>query len=582
MNRLLVFIFMITTVHTTVAQSNTVKFVGKSSHEKIGKDERFTVTFTINARGQSFRPPENIEEHFMVLVGPNQSLQSTMTNQGFETTMKVSYTLRPKSAGTYTLAPARIMVGGSPQQSNSITIEVVEGKTQAEDPNDPEVLVKSLSWMKALLSRTEVFVGEPIGVNYKLYSKTGVSGPRFESEPNFKGFITENIDLERVEQRREFIDNEQVLTAVVRSFLLFPQQPGNYESLTIPVTIPTNVQIQRRDSWFGNVTQRVENQTQMFFPAIKVKPLPVSGRPDDFGGGVGRFALSVDANRTSLDADQSLTITVTLKGEGNLRLVDAPKLELPSVFEAYDPKTSSRFRVVDGTLKGSITAEYLLIPRYSGEYEIPALRFSYFDPQSKSYKVITTEPISIEVTGDKRRADVIGSGAAAGNERADLLSKDIMFIKTTPTRFYKDRLPIIQTSWYWVVWVLTLLLLPIVWFLRNLVFKHRNARNTHVRRAERKVSQLLKEAAQEQTPSAQGNLLHKAMEIYFSARLKINTSDLSKERLRIASDVAFGETYTNEWMGLYESLETIQYGGSSGSANVEQVDNIIKKAKEWG
>ncbi len=582
MHRFLTFFIVLVAANIAVAQSSSVKFVGKASHETIGKDERFTITYTINSRGQSFRPPENMDEHFMVLVGPNQSLQSTMTNQGFQATMTVSYTLRPKTTGTFTMTPARVMVGGTPHQSNAISIEVVEGKTQAEDPNDPEVLVKKLSWMKALLSRTEVFVGEPISVNYKLYSKTGVSAPRYELEPNFKGFIAENIDIERVEQKREFIDNEQVLTAVVRSFLLFPQQPGNYDAQTIPVTIPTNVQVQRRDSWFGSVTQRVDNNTHIYFPSIKVKPLPVADRPDDFSGGVGRFTLSIEANRTSLDADQSLTVTITLKGEGNMRLIDIPKLDLPSVFEAYDPRINTRLRVSDGTLKGTKVAECLLIPRYSGTFEIPALRFSYFDPKSKRYKEETTEPITIEVTGDKRKADaVLNDGAAGGSERADLLSKDIMFIKTAPAKLKRDTQPIIQKTWYWMLWILSLLMIPAIWMVRNLLFKQRNARNTRMRKAERQVTQLIKQAIQASSDAQRGKLLHKAMETYFSARLNINTSDLSKDRLREASMQAFGGDFTEEWMAIYESLESLQYSGTGASTSIEHVENTIKQAREW-
>lgn len=563
------------------AQGSGVKFVGKASHESIGTDDRFTITYTLNARGQSFRPPENMEDHFMVLVGPNQSFQSTMTSRGFETSMQVSYTLRAKSEGTFELGPARVMVGGTPHASNSISIKVVKGSTQEKDPNDPEVLAAQLSWMKAILNRTEVFVGEPINVNYKLYSKTGVSGPRFESEPNFKGFITENIELGQIEQKREFIDNEQVLTAVIKSFLLFPQQPGNYDSQKIPVIIPTNVQVQRRDSWFGSMTQRVDNNTHVTIPAIKVKPLPVTGRPDDFSGGVGKFSLEISVDKTTLEADQSLSVKVTLSGEGNMRLVDVPALELPTVFETYDPRTTSRLNVVGGTLKGSKSAEYLLIPRYSGTYEIPALTFSYFNPKTKQYSEARTEPITIVVTGDKKRSDVVGGLSAGGKERVDMMSRDIMFIKTSTPSFQRERYPVIESAWFWILWVLGILLFPVAWLLRNIIFKQRLARNTRLRKAERKADRLLQEASQLQDVAHKGDKLHKAIEVYFAAYLKINTSDLSNEQLRLRSNEVFGEAFTKEWVQVYESLEALQYGGTSVDVSVERVKTMINKAKEW-
>ncbi|MCH8546192.1 MAG: BatD family protein [Cryomorphaceae bacterium] len=563
------------------AQGSGVKFVGKTSHESIGTDDRFTITYTLNARGQSFRPPENMEDHFMVLVGPNQSFQSTMTSRGFETTMQVSYTLRAKAEGNFELGPARVMVGGTPHSSNGLSIKVVKGSTQEKDPNDPEVLAAQLSWMKAILNRTEVYVGEPINVNYKLYSKTGVSGPRFESEPNFKGFITENIDLGQIEQNREFIDNEQVLTAVIKSFLLFPQQPGNYDAQKIPVTIPTNVQVQRRDSWFGSMTQRVDNKTHVTIPAIKVKPLPVSGRPDDFSGGVGKFALDISVDKTTLDADQSLTVKITLSGEGNMRLVDVPSLELPSVFETYDPRTSSRLRVADGTLKGSKSAEYLLIPRYSGTYEIPALTFSYFNPKTKQYNEVQTQPITIEVTGDKKRSDVAGGMSVGGKERVDMMSRDIMFIKTFTPNFQRESCPVIESAWYWVLWILGVLLFPLAWILRNIIFKKRLARNTRLRKAERLADRLLTEAAKLENASLRGDKLHKAIEVYFAAYLKISTSDLSNEQLRARSNQVFGEAFTREWMQVYEALEALQYGGTSVDVSVDRVKTMINKAKEW-
>lgn len=581
MTRLFIYLFGFVLLSSGgVAQGSGVKFVGKASHESIGTDDRFTITYTLNARGQSFRPPENMEDHFMVLVGPNQSFQSTMTSRGFETTMQVSYTLRAKSEGTFELGPARVIVGGTPHASNSISVVVVKGSTLEKDPNDPEVLAAQLSWMKAILNRTEVFVGEPINVNYKLYSKTGVSGPRFESEPNFKGFITEHIDLGQIEQKREFIDNEQVLTAVIKSFLLFPQQPGNYDSQKIPVTIPTNVQVQRRDSWFGSMTQRVDNNTHVTIPAIKVKPLPVSGRPEDFSGGVGKYDLDISVDKTTLDADQSLSVKITLSGEGNMRLVDVPALELPSVFETYDPRTSSRLNVAGGTLKGSKSAEYLLIPRYSGTYEIPALTFSYFNPKTKQYSEARTEPITIEVTGDKKRSEVVGP-SAGGKERVDMMSRDIMFIKTSTPNFQSERCPVIESAWYWVLWVLGILLFPIAWLLRNIIFKQRLARNTKLKKAERMAERLLQEASKQQDTASKGDKLHKAIEVYFAAHLRINTSDLSNEQLRTKSKDVFGEGFTEEWMRVYESLEALQYGGTSVDVSVDRVKTMINKAKEW-
>ncbi|MCC5915690.1 MAG: protein BatD [Cryomorphaceae bacterium] len=576
-----VFLFLVSPV---IAQ-NEIRFVGKASANKVGTEEKVTITYTLNDRGQSFRPPENLDENFIVLTGPNQSIQSTMTNHGFQTTLSVSYALRPKNPGKFTLGPARVMVKGAPQLSNPIEIEVVSGRTKQADPNDPEQLAKTLSWIKAILNKTTVYVGEPIRVNYKLYFKSGVENPRFEEEPSFKGFIVENIAIDQVRQEREFIDNEQVITAVIKSFLLFPQQPGTYDSQRIPVTIPTTVPTQRRDSWFfGNYSTRVDNNTTITLPRISVKPLPVDLRPDDFTGGVGRFTLDVDVNKTELEANQSLTVKLTLRGSGNIRLVDIPKFELPPVFESYEPKTTQSLRVADNTVTGSKTAEYLLIPRYSGTFEIPSISMSYFNPASRKYETIKTEPISIEVSGDARRTDVMGGGGLqpVNKEQVGILSKDIMFIKTTDFSLMTDKSALVLRRSFWIWFTLIIALFPISWLIRNLFFKHRMARGTRLKKAEREVEKLLAQARNSKSDQEKISCMHRAMEGYFSARLKIDRSEFQREAIIARSVEVFDEAFTKEWLEVFDTLESLQYGGPSAmKKSISKVEETIKKAQQW-
>ncbi len=577
---LLVFISL-----SVVAQQDAVRFVAKATPSQVGTEEKFTLTFTVNERAGNFQMPDNLNKHFMVLMGPSTSTQQSYSFGSFETSTTISYVLRPKAAGNFTITPAKIVVGGNIIASNPVEIKVVQGRTQQADPNDPEELAKRLSWVKAYLSRTSVYVGEPILLRYKLYRKVGTNDPYFDEAPSYRGFLVENAPIPEEDlQKREFVDNEQVVTSVFKSDLLIPQQPGTYDPRRINITIPTYVPTQRRDFFGGVYSAKVDNRTFVTIPQITVKPLPASGRPQNFSGGVGNFQFEVKVNRNSVEVDKAISLTLVLKGTGNIRLAELPVPDFPNVFETYDPKTSQSFKVEGTTVRGTKSAEYVLIPRYAGEFQIPAITFHYFDPKTTTYKSIRSEPIKIEVSGDPGREVVAGGRGVnppvSRQEQIDILSSDIMFINTNTHSLSKQRTPLILQTWYWVVFFGLVLLFPLVWILRNMLFARRLARGSRLRKAEEEAYKLIKNARNNSNTA--NNDLYRALEIYFLARLGMPRSEFSRDLARSKSFEQFDEAFTERWLNLLASLEEQQYSGGFGVENkVDEVEEIIKKAQQW-
>jgi hypothetical protein len=160
---------------------------------------------------------------------------------------------------------------------------------------------------------------------------------------------------------------------------------------------------------------------------VTVNPLPAG--PADFSGAVGRFDLRSSITSTSVKENDAITLRLDVTGNGNIKLINAPKLKLPADFEIYDPKTQSNFTSSAEGLNGNISFEYLFLPRFAGDYTIPPVDFIYFDPATGKYVTKSSQEFRIHV--DK------GDGSQPANVRSifakedvKYLGKDIRFIKS--------------------------------------------------------------------------------------------------------------------------------------------------------
>ncbi len=112
---------------------------------------------------------------------------------------------------------------------------------------------------------------------------------------------------------------------------------------------------------------------------------------------MGEFSISSSINSTNVKTNDAVTIKLVISGTGNLKLIGDPEVKFPDDFEVYDPKVDNKFRLTSAGLSGSKVIEYLAIPRNAGTFKIPAVKFSYFDIKSRTYKILTTEEYELHV-----------------------------------------------------------------------------------------------------------------------------------------------------------------------------------------
>jgi hypothetical protein len=294
------------------------------------------------------------------------------------------------------------------------------------------------AFVQLKMPKRAVYVGESVPVDIEVGVRPGVV-TSLNGLPSVKGgdFTLNNLS-KQPERREEILDGKPFLKFVWHS-VLAAVKPGDF---TLTVDTPLTVKINTRpseDSAFANLLGGPFLQN--FYSGIKptemtitsqpselhVLALPTSGRPADFSGAVGTFKVSSDVSASHMPAGDPVTLRMHVSGAGNFDRVDSQMLERNDQWKTYPPKSSFSATDLIG-YKGEKTFEQPLIAAQSGDQTIPALSFSYFDPETKRYERAQTAPI--KVTIDAARADgsleaaATTPGARLANRAAELPRPD--------------------------------------------------------------------------------------------------------------------------------------------------------------
>jgi len=402
--------------------------------------EQFRLALTLNTQGQNIKLPQL--DDFEVLMGPSTSTSSSFSIINGVSSQSVTYSylfiLRAKKEGRFTINPATITVNGSQITSNSVTLEVVKGSARPSGGgvDKPAATMgsvpKSDLFVKLILDRRSVYKGDHLMATIKIYSKVNLNGFEDITLPNYEGFWSQDITLpQQISLQRETYNGEIYNVGILKKTILFPQQTGNITIGQVKIDCIVQQRVKRAKSFFDDFFDSFANikATITSDPVtVTVKPLP--GGPSNFSGAVGRFELRSSITSTSVKENDAITLKLDVSGSGNIKLINAPKLQLPADFEVYDPKTSSNFNATAEGVNGNISFEYLFLPRYAGDYNIPPVDFVYFDPSAGRYVTKSSQEFRIHVAkGDGSRASTSMNYPSSSKEDVKFLGKDIRFLK---------------------------------------------------------------------------------------------------------------------------------------------------------
>ncbi|MCW8982047.1 MAG: BatD family protein, partial [Altibacter sp.] len=343
-----------------------VQFETKVSKTRLGINERLRVDFEMNQDGDNFNPPNF--QGFRVVGGPNQAISNSYINGKRSYSKTYSYFLSPQSKGTFTIGQATIEIDGETYKTTPVRVEVTAAVEVPKDGNNAEYVASENVHLVAEVSNSNPYLNEAITVTYKMYVSHDVSitsSWREIDTPKYADFWSQNIDnqgnFKIYEGKYEGKDYRYV---ILRTTVLYPQKTGKLDIEPLTLDVPIDVQSNRRDLFGRRLMTRVNKTISAGNRTINVKPLPLEGRPDTFTGAVGTYNFNVSANKTTLDATESLELTVKVSGEGNIKLFDFPSVKLPSALEVYEPERSENVRTTASGMSGSISEVYTVVPQF--------------------------------------------------------------------------------------------------------------------------------------------------------------------------------------------------------------------------
>lgn len=519
----------------------------------VAAGENFRIEFTVNAEPErnSFEAPTF--EGFQLVAGPVTSRGSNMyiVNGSMEKTEYHTYTyvLQGTAKGKYTIGSAAIAVAGKSYRTQPVTIEVVdEGGSQQQGSAaasgarsaDKSIGANDLL-MRMAVNKTDVFKGEPVVASLKLYKRVSLLGSEGAKFPSFNGFWTQELDSENNMWQRETYDGRIYETLVVREYLLYPQQTGKLRIDPAEMTVVAQIVVPGSSRGFDPFfdqpdVMEVRRKLTTAPVEINVKELP-AGAPSSFSGAVGRFTMEATPPASNFTANSAATYTVKISGTGNLPFVQAPTLSLPSSFELYDVKTTESLKNSLQGISGYRQFEYPFIARAEGEYDIPAVEFTYFDPSQLKYETLSSRELALTIdpdaSGGLSGAPVIGG---VSKEEVKLLGQDIRFIKLGSAGLRPVRSVFVGSVGYWICLALLVALFAgASIYLRKRIKEMQNVTLIRGKRANRVALQRFRAAAKYMEQNDQHGFYEEMLRAlwgYMSDKLNIPVANLTKENVR--------------------------------------------------
>ena len=555
-----------------------VQFEAKVSKQTLGLNERLRIDFTMNDDGDNFTPPNF--EGFKIIAGPSQQVSQSWINGKSTFNKTYSYFLLPTQRGNLVIRQASIDIRGQIYKTSPVKITVTAAVEQPHDPNDSQVSADESLHLVAEISKTNPYINEPITVVYKIYFSynIGITNWRELDKPKYNDFWSQNIDIKQLVAEEGKYKGEKYRFVTLRKTVLYPQKSGKLVieplSLDVDVQLPSN-----RRNIFGQVLL-VEDHKRVSAGAktISVKALPESGKPADFSGAVGRFVFKVTPSKTNLKSGESLDLDVSVSGTGNLKLFTLPKPIVPTALEMYDPVHNEQVSTPLSGMTGKISDKYAVIPQYKGKYPIKPMVFTYFDLGSRSYKTITSPEIMVNVLEGPNAAENVVASTPGDTKKTILSSAQFKFIKLKTELTSMKHKDFYGSTLFYILSVLPFLCIPVIVLFK----KKKEAIEGDVAGNKIKLSNKLAKKYLSEAQKEIGNkepfyiALEKAMHNFLKAKINIETSEMSKEKIsEILLERKANPDAITSFINLTENCEFARYAPSSSTAIQQDYDKAV-------
>lgn len=313
----------------------------------------------------------------------------------FTSTRIVSFTwsLSAVQPGDWKVGPVVVDAGAQRLMAGPLTVHVRARSAQDQANAD----------LVATLSDTHPYLGQVVVYRFRYRQRNRVVDAQW-TPPDYDGFVQERVADSNQRQYTEELDG---ITYQVQEIEVPLVAAGLGKRTIPPAFLTAQVPVHRRrrgdvfdpfgDNFFGRaMSVRTETLSTQPIP-VTIRPLPTRGKPADFSGLVGHFTIQAHPSATEVQVGDSVTIEVTLSGDGTLAGYKLPAPPANAPYRAYDDDPDITAQVQDGTFQAVATFRRAVVPGNSGDLVIDPIRISVFDPEAGRYVDLQTQPITLHV-----------------------------------------------------------------------------------------------------------------------------------------------------------------------------------------
>ncbi len=450
-----------------------VSLTASVDHTQVDVTQDINLTLTLQSNSANTQVPVMPSLPNFNIYSSGQSTSISMLNGKVNAIHNFNYILSPRFPGRSIIEPFTVEIGGKTYSTEPIEIEVVRGdgrKPQGDSsskrarnsamPISNENSSKPDFFMTAEVDKKQAYLDEQINLIIRFYqSKNAVGNPQYE-RPKMQGLVFEET---RTNQEFVYIDGKQYVYTEFPS-VVFGIVPG--KGTISPATVYYVAQgSDPFDIFFGGTGAGGGSSEVKTDPLqIEIKPLPEEGKTKTFYGAVGsnyKIEAKLEQPQT-IHAGEPVTLIVDVSGRGNIKGIgNVPVPDMGSSFRVYDTASSVKTQIKDDIMEGAKTFKTLIVPRVSGSYEIPAIKFTYFDTGSYTYKTVSSKPIMFHVEPASQSGQASGVAFTEEAQRnadggVEKLTQDINYIKSGKPSAFTSVLSFIDSlgAWNWLIAVL--------------------------------------------------------------------------------------------------------------------------------
>ena len=590
-------LFLIGCISITVSWAQTL--TGRAPAQ-VALGEQFRLSYTVNTDDAKGFRAGDIPDAFDVLMGPSTSQQSSfqMVNGHTSSSSSITYTyiLSANKNGSFTIPAAHVTAGGKTITSNELHIKVTgqaqqggqQGGHQQSSTGEIRNAGSSISgsdlFIKVTASKQHVREQEPILLTYKVYTLVGLTQLNGKMA-DLKSFYSREVPLPQEKQFHiENFNGKPYRTVTWQQYVVFPQTTGKLEIPSITyegIVVQQNRNVDPFEAFFNGGSGYVEVKKQIKAPGITIQVDPLPQRPVGFSGGVGRYSISAQLDKDEVKANDPVKLRVVVTGVGNMKLLKQPEVKFPKDFDHYDAKVTDKTQLTTNGLEGSITYDFLAVPRHQGDFEIPAIEYVYFDTQANDYKTVKTEPFTLHV----EKGSGTTTAAYTGQEDIKQLNSDIHYIKTGETRQRGIDEFFFASTEYWVsLAVLLLGFISLFIIFRQRAIENANIVKQRAGKANKVATKRLKKALQlmkANQPSQFYDEVLRALWGYVGDKLNIPVEQLSHDNIadRLSSR-GVDQPTIELFLGALDECEFERYAPGDPKGNMNKVYDKAMSAIE--